>query len=176
MVDYAAQSQPAKPTQGSTASTLTLGETKKNKNKKGHHPNTPPLWETSRAQHCQAKRYAWAMENMTEQKLLAAYAKGERNFSGADLRYAKLSKAKISQVKLSGADLSQADLSKSDLSKSDLDGANLSGANLMGANLSGANLSGADLSGANLKQADLSGADLSGADLTGADLEGAIGL
>jgi len=25
------------------------------KNKKGHHPNTPPLWETSRAQHCQAK-------------------------------------------------------------------------------------------------------------------------
>jgi len=35
------------------------------KNKKGHHLNTPPLWETSRAQHCQAKRYSWAMENMT---------------------------------------------------------------------------------------------------------------
>jgi len=25
------------------------------RNKKGHHPNTPPLWETSRARHCQAK-------------------------------------------------------------------------------------------------------------------------
>jgi len=35
------------------------------KNKKGHHLNTPPLWETSRAQHCQAKRYSWAIENMT---------------------------------------------------------------------------------------------------------------
>jgi hypothetical protein len=32
------------------------------KNKKGHYLNTPPLWETSRAQHCQAKRYSWAME------------------------------------------------------------------------------------------------------------------
>jgi len=30
------------------------------KNKKGHHLNTPPLWEESRAQHCQAKRYSWA--------------------------------------------------------------------------------------------------------------------
>jgi len=34
------------------------------KNKKGPHPNTPPLWETSRAQHCQAGRYSWAMKNM----------------------------------------------------------------------------------------------------------------
>jgi elongation factor Tu len=38
------------------------------KNKKGHHPNTPPLWEESRAQHCQAKRYSWAMKNMTMTK------------------------------------------------------------------------------------------------------------
>jgi elongation factor Tu len=38
------------------------------KNKKGHHPNTPPLWETSRAQHCQAGRYSWAMKNMTMTK------------------------------------------------------------------------------------------------------------
>jgi hypothetical protein len=61
MVAYAAQSQPVKPRQGSTVSMQTLGETKKNKNKKGHHPNTPPLWEESRAQHCQAKRYSWAI-------------------------------------------------------------------------------------------------------------------
>jgi hypothetical protein len=42
------------------ASMQTLGETKKNKNQKGHHLNTPPLWETSRAQHCQVKRYSRA--------------------------------------------------------------------------------------------------------------------
>jgi hypothetical protein len=62
MVAYAAQSQPVKPRQGSTVSMQTLGETKKNKNKKGHHPNTPPLWEESRTQHCQAKRYSWAIK------------------------------------------------------------------------------------------------------------------
>jgi biotin carboxyl carrier protein len=33
------------------------------KNKKGHLSNTPPLWEESRAQHCQAKRYSWAIGN-----------------------------------------------------------------------------------------------------------------
>ena len=73
-------------------------------NKKGHYPNTPPLWETSRAQHCQAKRYSWAMENnITEEELLAAYAAGERNFSGADLSGADLSGANLSGAKLSGA-------------------------------------------------------------------------
>jgi hypothetical protein len=35
-----------------------LGTTK---NQKGHHLNTPPLWKTSRAQHCQAGRYLWAI-------------------------------------------------------------------------------------------------------------------
>ena len=55
------------------------------KNQKWHHLNTPPLWETSRAQHCQAKRYSWAMKNMTAEELLAAYAADERNFRGADL-------------------------------------------------------------------------------------------
>jgi uncharacterized protein YjbI with pentapeptide repeats len=64
-----------------------LGTTK---NKKGHHPNSPPLWETSRAQHCQAKRYSWAMANMTAEDLLAAYAAGERNFMEADLEGANL--------------------------------------------------------------------------------------
>ena len=162
MVDYAAQSQPAKPTQGSTASTLTLGETKKNKNKKGHHPNTPPLWETSRAQHCQAKRYAWAMENMTVQKLLAAYAKGERNFSGADLKGVNLSEANLSGAYLSNANLNCAWLS----------GANLSGANLSGADLRHAELSNANLSGANLSKARLSKANLIGANLDGANLSG----
>jgi uncharacterized protein YjbI with pentapeptide repeats len=70
------------------------------KNLKGHHPNTPPLWETSRAQHCQGKRYVWAM-NMTAQKLLVAYANGARNFSGAKLYGANLSIAVYSQPGMS---------------------------------------------------------------------------
>jgi hypothetical protein len=47
---------------------------------KGHHLNTPPIWETNRAQHCQAKRYSWAMENMTADNMdvftLEAHEKG----------------------------------------------------------------------------------------------------
>jgi hypothetical protein len=78
---------PGIQSQGRAACMQPLGTIK---NKKGHHPNTPPLWEESRAQHCQAKRYSWAMRNMTAEELLAAYAKGERNFSGADLFRANL--------------------------------------------------------------------------------------
>jgi biotin carboxyl carrier protein len=61
MVSYAAHARRSKPSQGSIHA-QPLGTIK---NKKGHHPNTPPLWEESRAQHCQAKRYSWAMKNMT---------------------------------------------------------------------------------------------------------------
>jgi hypothetical protein len=78
------------------------------------------------------------MENMTAEELLAAYAAGERNFSGADL---------------SGADLSGADLRGADLSRANLSHANLFKANLFKANLSGADLKGANLDGANLKGA-----------------------
>ena len=53
---------PGTQSQAKAASTQPLGTIK---NKKGHHPNTPPLWEESRAQHCQAKRYSWAMKNMS---------------------------------------------------------------------------------------------------------------
>ena len=106
---------PGTQSQGSAASMQPLGTIK---NKKGHHPNTPPLRETSRAQHCQAKRYSWAMESMTAQELLAAYAAGERNFSGADLSGANLSKASLSGANFSGADLLDVSLS----------GANLNGA------------------------------------------------
>jgi GTP-binding protein len=48
--------------QSRAASTQPLGTIK---NQKGHHLNTPPLWEEIRAQHCQAKRYAWAKNIMT---------------------------------------------------------------------------------------------------------------
>lgn len=48
----AAHARRSKPSQGSIHATSGHNNIK---NQKGHHPNTPPLWETSRAQHCQAK-------------------------------------------------------------------------------------------------------------------------
>ncbi len=56
------------------------------KNKEGHHPNTPPLWETSRAQHCQAGRYSWAMENMMENAVIIDNGSGfiKAGFAGDD--------------------------------------------------------------------------------------------
>ncbi len=121
-------------------------------------------------------------------ELLARYAAGERNFSGAKLSGAKLSGAKLSDAKLSGADFYYADLISANLSRADLRRARLSSANLGGADLSSADLNSADFSGANLMSADLSGASLSSAnlrhaklreadlicaDLSGADLSGA---
>jgi GTP-binding protein len=110
---------------------------------------------------------------MTAEELLAAYAVGERNFSGAELRGDNLRGAELRGADLSGANLDEADLdganlSRANLSRANLDGANLSRANLSRANLGGANLDGADLSGANLDGADLSGANLSRANLGGA--------
>jgi uncharacterized protein YjbI with pentapeptide repeats len=113
------------------------------KSKKGHHLNTPPLWETSRAQHCQAMRYSWAMKNMTARELLAAYAKGQRNFGGAELNRADLRGANLEGADLSGAKLEKANLSEANLSEANLSGANLNGADLSLANLSLANLEGA---------------------------------
>jgi uncharacterized protein YjbI with pentapeptide repeats len=90
--------------------------------------------------------------------------------SGANLSGAHLIKADLGRAKLSGANLRDAELIRADLSRVDLIGANLSGANLSYANLSGANLSGANLSGANLSGANLSGDNLRGANLSGANL------
>jgi len=125
---------PGAQSQGRAASMQPLGTIK---NQKGPHPNTPPLWETSRAQHCQAKRYSWAMENMTEQELLAAYAKGERNFRGADLGFADLSGANLSGTNLKGANLRGTDLKNADLRYADLMEADLEGAKLMEALVNG---------------------------------------
>ena len=138
---------PGAQSQGSAACMQPLGIIK---NKKGHHPNTPPLWETSRAQHFQAGRYSWAMENMTAQELLAAYAAGERDFSGADLRGAELEKANLSGANLSRANLSEARLGYANLSHANFSGADLREAALYGSDLDGANFDGADLRGAML--------------------------
>ncbi len=77
---------------------------------------------------------------MDAQDLLQRYARGQRDFSHADLQSADLSHQ------------------------------NLSGIGLAQANLSGANLTGADLHAANLRQAILKGANLTGANLTAANL------
>ena len=144
---------PGTQSQGRAASMQPLGTIK---NKKGHHLNTPPLWEISRAQHCQAGRYSWAMENMTAQELLWRYSAGGRDFSGADLSRAHLFGANLSGANLNDAELSYANLSEANLSRANLIAANLGHANLSGANLMDADLTGARLDGANL---DLDGAN-----------------
>jgi len=59
MVGDTAHARRSKPRQGSIHATV--GH---NQKQKGHHPNTPPLWETSRAQYGQAKRYSWAKKTI----------------------------------------------------------------------------------------------------------------
>ncbi len=78
------------------------------------------------------------------------------DFSGADLRDAKLRYADFLQANLTNAVLIKADLRDATISNTDLRDADFSFTNLSGANLLNANLSGADL-----RQADLSGANLS---------------
>jgi uncharacterized protein YjbI with pentapeptide repeats len=71
--------------------------------------------------------------NMTAEELLAAYDEGERDFSGADLRGAKLNFANLSHADLRGANLSEANLSVTDFSYAVITGANLSDAEINGA-------------------------------------------
>ena len=72
------------------------------KNQKGQHLNTPPLWEISRAQHCQAGRYSWAMEKMTVKQLLAEYAKGKKTLAEPTLKESALAEPNRSGIRLSG--------------------------------------------------------------------------
>ncbi|PZA13287.1 hypothetical protein DNX69_02605 [Rhodopseudomonas palustris] len=101
------------------------------------------------------------------------------DFTGADLRgarllYAQLQGASLQRANLQGASLDLAQLQGGNLSGAQLQGASLDGAYLQGADLSAAaNLSGAQLQGASLKGAHLQGAKLSGAQLQGASLDGA---
>ena len=72
---------------------------------------------------------------MTATELLAAYAAGQRDFVGANLRWACLSGADLRRADLRWADLRWADLRRADLRWADLRWANLSGADLRWANL-----------------------------------------
>jgi len=155
------------------------------------------------AQWCYSGAAVTLLLRLPVDELLNRYAAGERNFSNANLRGAKLQelylpKVNLSWAKLTGADLQQANLSQASFSEADLSQANLSEANLNQADLVRANLTGgnlglasligadlyratlrevnlcdAKLSGANLRLADLRGAELDGVDLTGANLQGA---
>jgi serine/threonine-protein kinase len=110
--------------------------------------------------------------------LLAAYAKGRRDFSSHDLSLLNLAKtdlsganfheAKLHKINLQGANLLNSDFGRASLSQASLKNAKLARAYLSHADLAGADLRGADLSYAYLSHANLRGANLCGADLTGA--------
>jgi Pentapeptide repeats (8 copies) len=85
--------------------------------------------------------------------------------------------AMVISTNFTGADLRGARLAHLDLNDKDFQGADAAGAvflisSLVGASLSHANLRGADLRDTCLRGSDLTGADLAGADFTGADVTG----
>lgn len=110
--------------------------------------------------------------------LLAAYAKGKRDFSNYDLNGLNLNKtdlssanfhqAQLQKTSLQGANLMNADFGRASLAQASLKNAKLARAYLSHADLAGADLRGADLSYAHLSNANLRSANLCGADLTGA--------
>jgi uncharacterized protein YjbI with pentapeptide repeats len=107
---------------------------------------------------------------MDSGELLERYAAGERDFRGAFLFCAGLSRATRLGGRLLYRSLFGAFLTSANLECVNLQGAFLTSANLQGANLQGANLQGAFLTSANLSGANLSGANLSGVNLRDADL------
>jgi serine/threonine-protein kinase len=123
---------------------------------------------------------ATIIPKMTAEDLLAAYAKGRRDFSNHDLTAVSVPKAiltganfhqaKLAKTNLHGANLFNADFGRASLQQAILKNANLARAYLSHADLQGADLRGADLSYAYLSHANLRGANLCGADLTGAKI------
>ncbi len=111
-----------------------------------------------------------------ETEMLAAYAKGRRDFSHADLRETDLRGADLRGIDLHDADLRRADLRGTDLRGTDLRETDLRGAKLSGTDLRNADLRNADLRNADLRSAAMFMADLRDADLSGADLRGATDL
>ena len=101
-------------------------------------------------------------------------------YSNEDLRRAVQilgNEVHVSKFETLRFELSGADLRFADLSKLQMQGANLQGADLTKAEIRGTNLTGADLSGARLVEADMTEAicleaELSDANLTGTDLSG----
>lgn len=121
---------------------------------------------------------AIATTKLAATDILAAYAKGKRDFTGQDLSLLNLQKSDLSdanfhQSKLQKINLQSCNLFNADFGRASLNQAILKNTNLARAYLSHADLAGADLRGANLSYAYLSHANLRGANLCGADLTGA---
>lgn len=115
---------------------------------------------------------------LTPNAIQHAYSRGQRDFSGQDLRNLNLRKfqlpsANFHEGRLQNTDLRDAILINANFGRANFSGANLRNANLMQAYMSHADLANADLRGANLSDAYLSHANLRGANLCGADLSGA---
>lgn len=93
---------------------------------------------------------AAAHQQRSASELLAAYARGDRNFArwdlaAADLKNATLKDANFFLANLTGANLSGADLTRCNFSQATLTNANLRGANISGASFDAAVTFGADL-------------------------------
>jgi len=97
------------------------------------------------------------------------------DFSGEDLKGARIRDASFFRSNLEGTDFSEADGFRSKfvnaiLTDAKFDGARLEGADFTKANLSGASFKNADLRNARLFRSILRGADLTGTKLRGANL------
>jgi len=114
---------------------------------------------------------------MSPQALIAAYKRGERDFSEVRLDNAALRKVDLSDARFVQAHLQKADLRGSVMMNVDFGRANLGGANLRDCDLRSsyfvnADLQGANLQGANLRETSMTNANLRGANLQNADLTG----
>lgn len=126
---------------------------------------------------------------MNARELLERYKKGEREFSGVDLKGTNLSgvhprfdvdaydepyhqgiTSDLSRINFSGADLTEANLRGVNLAEANLSNANLTRADLSKSNLTNTNLSGANLTEALLECAELDSTNLRGANLLYAEI------
>ncbi|AFY61710.1 serine/threonine-protein kinase [Synechococcus sp. PCC 6312] len=111
------------------------------------------------------------------QALVAAYNRGERDFSESRLdnivlRKANLSDARFVQAFLQKADLRGCVMMNVDFGRANLGGANLRDCDLRASYFVNADLQGANLQGANLRETSMTNANLRGANLQNADLTG----
>ncbi len=116
--------------------------------------------------------------SLTAQGLVAAYSRGQRDFSDQDFSSMNLEKFELTGAMFHGTKFLRTNLQGANLFNSNFGRARLNQANLRNANLakgyfSYADLEGADLRGADLSQAYLSNANLRGANLCGSNLTGA---
>ena len=112
---------------------------------------------------------------LTSEEVLSKYARGDKNFSQANLSEVNLAEENLelssfSQSKLIGINFQGANLCRTNFYNANLAQANLREANLRHAELYKANLKNADLRGASLRNANLISANLKDANFCGADL------